>query len=72
MRDKVEIFDMTIRLALIWASWHCRNKWIFEQTQPDVVRIGGSFVSFVLGWLEYQTKVAPTGPIMARTSPTSN
>ena len=43
--------------ALAWAAWYCRNKVVFEQEEPNAVRVGCSFVKLVTDYREYAAKV---------------
>ncbi|XP_021723114.1 uncharacterized protein LOC110690559 [Chenopodium quinoa] len=43
--------------ALMWASWRCRNLWIFDGEEPDVVMLAAGYCKLVQDYEEYASKV---------------
>uniref|UniRef100_A0A803LSC1 Reverse transcriptase zinc-binding domain-containing protein n=1 Tax=Chenopodium quinoa TaxID=63459 RepID=A0A803LSC1_CHEQI len=39
--------------ALMWASWRCRNVHIFENQQPDAVKMASGFCKMVSDYMQY-------------------
>ncbi|KAL2904458.1 hypothetical protein RDABS01_003168 [Bienertia sinuspersici] len=55
---KLDAYDWVCFAALLWASWSCRNTFLFEGGVVNGMTVAQGMHNYVLEWIDYSAKVA--------------